>query len=127
MDDREYYTPQQIRGFQELLLAARRSRHLTQTEVARRVGVSQTLISSLERGPSMGMRVGDLFRVLAFYGIEANEVQAVLGYLDYTPHRENDPRVTRLFDILNAVPDEMLDRILDALDLMGRGASIRTA
>lgn len=121
MDTRDYYSPQQIRAFQELLQQARRTRMMTQVQVAQKIGVSQTLISSLERGPSMGMRVGDLFKVLAYYGIDPAEISDVLGYTANAPRKDADPRVDRLLDLLDAVPDTVFDAILRALELMVRG------
>lgn len=122
MDTREYYSPEQIRAFQDLLIGARRARNLTQGEVAKRVGVSQALISSLERAPTMGMRVGELFRVLAYYGIEPNTISDALGYAEFAERRTDDSRVSHLVNALDSVPNDVFDSILRALDLMVKGA-----
>lgn len=117
------FSPQQIRAFQRLLIEARRRRKLTQVDAAKAIGVSQTLISSLERGPHNGMRVGELFRVLSFYQIEPNEVARALGYYGGdSGGDESDPRVRSLVHALECLPDDVADAILTALDLMVRGA-----
>jgi DNA-binding XRE family transcriptional regulator len=117
------FTPQQIRAFQKLLIEARRRRDLTQVDAAKQIGVSQTLISSLERGPHNGMRVGELFRVLSFYQIEPNEIARVLGYYGGKEESdESDPRVRSLVQSLECLPDDVADVILTALELMARGA-----
>lgn len=117
------FTTQQIRAFQKLLVDARRKRGLTQTQAAQEIGVSQTLISSLERGPHNGMRVGELFRVLAFYGIEPNTVARILGYIDEgTKTEEQNEQLQRMIHLLAGVPDPVADFAFQALELMIRGA-----
>lgn len=117
------FTPHQIRAFQKLLVDARRRQGLTQTQAAQNIGVSQTLISSLERGPHNGMRAGELFRVLSYYGIEPNTVAEILGYIDRGPATEEQgERVQQLTALLAGVPDDIAAFALNALELMLRGA-----
>lgn len=117
------FTPQQIRAFQKLLIEARRRRDLTQVDAAKAIGVSQTLISSLERGPHNGMRVGELLKVLSFYRIEPNEIARALGYYGgEETSDESDPRIRSLVESLECLPDDVADVILNALELMARGA-----
>ena len=125
MPKSEHYTPAQIKKFQQLLLGARKARSMTQSQAAEAIGVSQALISSLERGPSSGTRVAELFRVLGYYGISADEVSSVLGYLKLEgEHRAQDPRVRKLLLAVDAIPTKDFDTILDALDFMLRGALV---
>lgn len=122
--DTAMFTTEQVRRFQELLVGARRMRGLTQIEAARQIGVSQTLISMLERGPHKGMRVDELFRILAFYGIEPNLVAEALGYVEpgQMTTQADDPRVALLIAQLQALPDETADTLLTALEWMLRGS-----
>lgn len=122
----ERYTPEQVKRFRERLISARQSRSLTQVEAAEEIGVSQALVSSLEHGPSAGMRVGELFKVLSFYGIQPNEVADILGYApNHIPRRADDPRVRRILQLLDVAPITKLDNIIEALALMVKGALLR--
>lgn len=116
------FTPEQMRRFQELLINARQMRRLNQTQVADAVGVSQTLISQLERRPSRGMRVDELFRLLAFYNIEPNTVAEILGYTVEKVRIEEDPKALFLLAQLQVVPDEVRENIIRALEWMLRGS-----
>jgi transcriptional regulator with XRE-family HTH domain len=93
-------------------------------EAAREIGVSQTLVSTLERGPHKGMRVDELFRLLAFYGITPNQVAILLGYAtdDEQASAISDPHLRSLVQSLEHLPDDVTDAIVRALDLMVRGA-----
>lgn len=124
MIDTATYTKEQVRNFQRLMLEARRNRGLNQTQVANQIGVSQTLISNLERGPSNGMRVGELFRVLSFYHIEPNMVAEILGYWDggELSIRE-DPQFVAVMEGLASLPDELYEQIIAVLQTYLRGAS----
>jgi transcriptional regulator with XRE-family HTH domain len=123
MIDATTYTTEQIRNFQQLMLEARRSRGMTQVEAASKIGVSQTMISNLERGPQPGMRVGELFRVLAYYHIEPNLVAEVLGYWNDSTAERDDPRFIAVVEGLASLPDTLYDQIIRALELMLHGAS----
>lgn len=125
MIDTTTFTPQQAKAFQQLLLEARRNRGLTQVQVANQIGVSQTLISNLERGPSNGMRVGELFKVLSYYHIEPNLVAEVLGFWsgDGDLSLREDPTFIAVVEGLAGLPDDLYDSIMQAITLMLRGAS----
>ncbi len=115
-------TSEQAQRFQDLLRSRRTARFGTQTEAAKGAGVSQTLISTLERGPHTGMRMIDLFKVLQAYDIEPNEVAAILGY--YSPTKGDDaqpPRIRHLVGDLSRLPPDRLGRALDMMDVMLRG------
>lgn len=125
MIDDSPYTQQQVNAFQKLLLDARRIRGLNQTQVANQIGVSQTLISNLERGPTSGMRVAELFKVLSYYRIEPNLIAETLGYWDEgsIANPNNDPRFTSVIAGLANLPDDLCDQVLTAIELMLRGAA----
>lgn len=125
MIDSPTFTPQQVRAFQQLLLEARRNRGLTQMQAANRIGVSQSLISNLERGPQPGMRVGDLFKVLAYYHIEPNAVAEALGYWQEDAIVRDDPRFVAVLEGLAALPDTLYDHLMTSIELMLRGAAER--
>lgn len=123
MRDFPAFTREQARAFQRLLIDARRIRGMNQTQAALAIGVSQTLISKLERGPSSGMRMDELFRILAYYHIDANQVMQVLGYLDALPPPNGDSlRLQSAVNALYALPDDIIETILLALEWMIRGS-----
>lgn len=110
---------EQAQRFQDLLISRRKQRFGTQMEAAKGAGVSQTLISTLERGPHTGMRVLDLFKVLQAYGVEPNEVASILGY--YVPSAAGSPRITRLVKDLEHLAPDKQTKALDLIDIVLRG------
>lgn len=113
------FTTEQIHKFQNLLIHARRTRGMTQGDAAEAIGVSQTLISTLEKGPSWGMRTGDLFKVLIYYGIEPNAIAEALGFaVEHGLPRVNreNPRVAKLLTMFSELPDDTVQTILTNLE-----------
>jgi len=74
------FTIDQQRDFHDLMAEARKSRGLTQTEVSERTGVSQSVVSTIERSPYANMSAVDLFKLCDFYGISPNHIASVLGF-----------------------------------------------
>jgi hypothetical protein len=117
-------TNEQAQAFQELPTTRRKQRYGTQMEAAKGAGVSQTLISTLERGAHTGMRVIDLRKVLRAYGIEPNEVASILGYFDQSnPRDPGDNRVKHLALDLQHMPADKRDRALGMIEALLKGLS----
>lgn len=124
MNDTLHFTTAQVRAFQQLMRQARRLRGKNQTQVANEVGVSQTLISKLERGPAPGIRMDELFRVLAYYQIDPRQVSEILGYSSESAQAGGeDMRFQSVVNALYALPDSVAETILTALEWMLRGSA----
>jgi len=124
-----FISTERARAFQDLLRNRRKELGQSQMEVAAGAGVSQTLVSTLERGPHIGMRVYDLFKVLQYYRIRPDIVAASLGFIaPESMGLGTDERVERSRRILSdlAVFDEaMQDQLLDTFELLVQGARSR--
>lgn len=118
-----YISPEQARAFQELFVEARRRLNMTQIQAAELAGVSQTLISTIERGPHVGMRVLDLFKVIRAYGIEPNVVAATLGMLPeaVTHSTSVASRLERLWSVIERLDDGKLEKVMDFLEIFLTG------
>jgi transcriptional regulator with XRE-family HTH domain len=123
-----YISTERARAFQELLRNRRKELGLSQMEVAAGAKVSQTLVSSLERGPHIGMRVYDLFKVIQFYQIRPDVVAGVLGFMPEESAAghldERLERARRIFADMSDLDQATQDRLLESFHLLVRGAHL---
>lgn len=73
------WTEEQRREFGEMWRRLRKQRGYSQWEVAQALDVSQSVISALERGPTMNMRFVDVARMCDFFGVPLADVCTLLG------------------------------------------------
>jgi transcriptional regulator with XRE-family HTH domain len=117
-------TGEQARKWHDLLVGRRELKGLNQTEAAERAGVSQPLISQVERTPYTGMRLWDVLRILKVYGIEPNEAAEILGL--YVPEEggaveEEDPVISMVCSELRQMPKDRREKAVDMFYTIVRG------
>ena len=123
-----FISTERARAFQDLLRNRRKELAQSQMEVAAGANVSQALVSTLERGPHVGMRVFDLFKVLQYYHIRPDVVAATLGFTPEETLKIADERGERSKRILADLADfdeATQDRLLDSFELLMQGARAR--
>jgi hypothetical protein len=98
----------------DLIRAVRRRRGLTQTELARRAGTSQPVVSAYEHG-RRDPTFGTLRRLVAAGG-ERLIVDAIVAADGPPPAADDDERARRLVDVL---------LLADAIPSRGRPAVLR--
>lgn len=117
------FTPEQTRQWQELFQMRRKTLGWSQMKAAEMAGVSQTLISSIERGPHIGLRAADLFKVAKVYGIEPNDIARVLGTLPEDRVYDSDTRkkLSQVWDSVALLPEDKLEQLLEVMEIVVRG------
>ena len=83
----------------ELVRSVRRRRGLTQTDLARRAGISQPVVSAYERG-RRDPTFGTLEKLVAATG-ERLRIEAVTGSSDLPPALTPEEHGRRLLDVLS--------------------------
>ena len=85
-----------------IVATARRHRGLTQTQLARALGVSQNWVSEIERGKDSA-QIGKILRVLSFLGVRLTVGEAPwVDTRERGPAKPPKPPRTPLSDILAA-------------------------
>jgi transcriptional regulator with XRE-family HTH domain len=98
--------------FGALFRLERMTRGLTLGEVARETGVSDSLLSSLERGVAKGTSLVTTLIVARYYDIEPNEIARVLGLLRSGEGKSQfSPEVERLAIQLAKLAPEDVERV----------------
>jgi transcriptional regulator with XRE-family HTH domain len=126
--DDGYISNETARAFQNLLRGRRKELGQSQMEVASGANVSQALVSTLERGPHIGMRVYDLFKVLQYYRIRPDVVAGVLGFTPEEsaagPLDARMERARRIFADMATLDEGTQDRLLESFQLLVQGARV---
>lgn len=68
------------------LRALRKERHLTQTELARQIGIQQSDLSRMEKG-EYRVSLDNLFKILAVFEVSLNDFFDHQGEVDDSPRR----------------------------------------
>jgi len=76
------FTTEQLRNFQDIFIKAREATGKSQMAVAEETGLKQSWISSLERATYPTFNLLDILKICKYYGIEPNQVAAILGFLE---------------------------------------------
>src|SRR5690348_10659954 len=95
-----------------LVRDARRIAGLSQSELATRVGTTQSAVSNWERGRDVP-RVDTLGRILQACGFE----------VDLVFRRHDDVDRSQIVRLLDATPDERLDQLENVVGLLGIAAT----
>lgn len=101
------FTVEQMRAWSDLLINARKSRGLTQLEVAEQAGLTVTTLSSLERGAYPNMSLVDSVKLGKFYGISPNQIATVLGLWSEEEHDRvaTTPEGAYILEMFEKIPE----------------------
>lgn len=121
-DDMQDASEANRQQFSAMLKDARLARGQHQYEVAQATGVNQNTIGLLERaGPYPGLRAIDLFKLIAYYGLDVNRVAELLGVsITATATAESSPLAPLLpqFEVLSA---EQQQYVIGVINVILRG------
>jgi DNA-binding XRE family transcriptional regulator len=78
------WTDEQRDAFGALWRMARANAGLSQMALAEQAGVTQSVVSMLEKGPYAGMRFLDIAKLASFFSLSLSQVAATLGYSEQT-------------------------------------------
>ena len=112
--------------FGEHLRSLRLSRHLTQQDLAKALGVAQITISSWERG-TREPNIESIQTVASYFGLPlsavlAPEEQTDEKYVDYVAYcLQSDPKRRLLFDRSLKLTGSEMDAILNLMGTMTKG------
>jgi hypothetical protein len=86
-------TKERRESFQKLLKTRILKNHgyITHVEIAKQVGVSQSTISYMLRGPTPGARFIELVRLGSWAGVSPNELAEALGLWVPVPEAKENP------------------------------------
>ena len=93
---------QTARQVGDIIITARRHRGLTQVELARQLGVTQSWLSQIEQGKD-NAQLGKVLRVLSHLGVRLRVGEAPWED-DALPSQRTDPKIQQVLDRLSAKP-----------------------
>jgi len=85
----------------DIIAAARRHRGLTQVELAREMGVTQSWLSQIEKGKD-NAQLGKVLRVLSYLGVRLNVGEA--PWDESSPSSQSVTPIQQVFSKLSAKP-----------------------
>ena len=109
----------------DILTGLRESRNMSQMEMARRSGISQSTISALEKGtrqPSMEMldKLAEFFNVPKSTFVNTADAEQNVFAEEIANCFGQSPKMREVFDSVRYMDDEDLDAVLSVIRAMSR-------
>ncbi|MEE9612560.1 MAG: helix-turn-helix transcriptional regulator [Desulfatiglandales bacterium] len=113
-EDRHHHIDSLMRHIGRRVEEARRQLDMSQSELARRAGLGQGVISKMEGNPDRGVKVATLWRIASVLGLSVLEV---MGDVE-TPAKPLDPLFGRMAELWSQMTDAQRLNLVCFLEAM---------